>query len=347
MYYSVRGFPDYGKLSRRNLDDLRAGERVAVGEAKRDPLDFALWKSAKPGEPSWPAVFGAGRPGWHIECSAMSCRELGAPFDIHGGGYDLQFPHHENEIAQSEGALGGAFVNLWMHSAFLNIDREKMSKSLGNFHTTRAVLDKLDAIQGGEQLRFFLLRGHYRNEASFTFECRWTTPDRPLRGFYTTLREVPAEHAGAIDWDEPHAQRFRAAMDDDFDTPIAFSVLHELRGEVNRTRSGKLAGLLRALGRHHPGVAAGRSRDLHEGRRCRRSGRGCPGARASPERRAPRHRGPAPRARRRAQAPRFRRVRPHPPQARRGRHRPRGQTRRRQRVAAEVNRTPASRRGDG
>ncbi len=247
VYYSVRGFPDYGKLSRRNLDELRAGERVAVGEAKRDPLDFALWKSAKPGEPSWPAVFGAGRPGWHIECSAMSCRELGAPFDIHGGGWDLQFPHHENEIAQSEGALGGAFVNLWMHSAFLNIDREKMSKSLGNFHTTRAVLDKLDAVQGGEQLRFFLLRTHYRNEAGFTFESLEDAV-HTLRGFYTTLREVPADEAGAIDWDEPHAQRFRAAMDDDFDTPIAFAALHELRGEVNRTRSGKLAGLLRALG---------------------------------------------------------------------------------------------------
>jgi cysteinyl-tRNA synthetase len=247
VYYSVRGFPDYGKLSRRNLDDLRAGERVAVGEAKRDPLDFALWKSAKPGEPQWPSVFGAGRPGWHIECSAMSCRELGAPFDIHGGGWDLQFPHHENEIAQSEGALGRPFVNLWMHSAFLNIDHEKMSKSLGNFHATRAVLDQLDSVQGGEQLRFFLLRGHYRNEVNFTRESL-DDAGLTLRGFYTTLREVPAEPVDAIDWEAPHAKRFRAAMDDDFDTPIAFAALHELRGEVNRTRSGKLAGLMRALG---------------------------------------------------------------------------------------------------
>ena len=243
----MRGFPGYGKLSRRNLDELSAGERVAVGEAKRDPLDFALWKAAKPGEPSWPSVFGAGRPGWHIECSAMSCRELGAPFDIHGGGWDLQFPHHENEIAQSEGALGQPFVNLWMHAAFLNIDHEKMSKSLGNFFTTREVLNQLDGVQGGEQLRFFLLRGHYRNEVNFTRESL-EDAGNTLRGFYTTLREVPADTPKSIDWDEPHARRFRAAMDDDFDTPIAFAALHELRGEVNRTRSAKLAGLMRALG---------------------------------------------------------------------------------------------------
>ena len=247
VYYRVRGFPDYGKLSRKNLDELRAGERVAVGEAKHDPLDFVLWKAAKPNEPSWPSVFGDGRPGWHIECSAMSCRELGAPFDIHGGGWDLQFPHHENEIAQSEGALGRPFVNVWMHSAFLNIDHEKMSKSLGNFFTTREVLNQLDPVQGGEQLRFFLLRTHYRNTVSFTHESL-EDAGNTLRGFYTTLREVPADGVREIAWDEPHAKRFRAAMDDDFDTPIAFAVLHELRGEVNRTRSGKLAGLLRALG---------------------------------------------------------------------------------------------------
>src|SRR5689334_19460197 len=147
MNFSVRDFPGYGKLSHRNLDDQRAGERVAVDEGKRDPLDFVLWKSAKPGEISWPSAFGQGRPGWHIECSAMSFKELGIPFDIHGGGYDLQFPHHENEIAQSEGALERPFVTYWMHSAFLNMDREKMSKSLGNFFTLREVLDKLDAVQ--------------------------------------------------------------------------------------------------------------------------------------------------------------------------------------------------------
>ena len=247
VYYSVRGFPEYGRLAHKNVDELRAGERVAVGEAKRDPLDFVLWKAAKPGEPQWPSVFGAGRPGWHIECSAMSCRELGSPFDIHGGGWDLQFPHHENEIAQSEGALQRPFVNYWMHAAFLNIDQQKMSKSLGNFFTTRDVLDKLDRVQGGEQLRFFLLRAHYRSGLSFSWE---TLEDagNALRGFYTTLREVAPRALAAIDWSEPHAARFRAAMDDDFDTPIAFAALHELRGEVNRTRSAELAGLLRALG---------------------------------------------------------------------------------------------------
>jgi cysteinyl-tRNA synthetase len=246
VYFSVRDFPGYGKLSRRNLDDLRAGERVAVEAAKRDPLDFVLWKAAKPGEPSWPSVFGAGRPGWHIECSAMSCRELGATFDIHGGGWDLQFPHHENEIAQSEGANAKPFVNYWMHSAFLNMGDEKMSKSLGNVATAREVLAGLDPVQGGEQLRFFLLRGHYRSELAYTPELL-EDAGNTLRGFYTSLRETPA-HAGAIDWSHPIAQRFRAAMDDDFDTPIAFAVLHELRGELNRTRSPELAGLLKALG---------------------------------------------------------------------------------------------------
>jgi cysteinyl-tRNA synthetase len=247
VYFSVRKFPDYGKLSRRNLDELRAGERVAVEAAKRDPLDFVLWKAAKPGEPRWPSLFGEGRPGWHIECSAMSCRELGVPIDIHGGGWDLQFPHHENEIAQSEGALERKFVSYWMHSAFLNMDHEKMSKSLGNFFTTREVLDKLDAVRGGEQLRFFFIRGHYRNEVNYTWE---TLEDagNTLRGFYATLREVPPEGDGAIDWTNPYAARFRDAMNDDFDTPIAFSVLHDLRGEVNRTRSPALAGLLKALG---------------------------------------------------------------------------------------------------
>jgi cysteinyl-tRNA synthetase len=218
-----------------------------VDAAKRDPLDFALWKSAKPDEPQWPSAYGPGRPGWHIECSAMSCGELGAPFDIHGGGWDLQFPHHENEIAQSEGALGRTFVNYWMHSAYLNIDQEKMSKSLGNFHTTRDVLDKLDREQGGEQLRFLLMRAHYRSTLNFTWESL-EDAGNALRGFYATLREVPPAPVAAIDWSQPFAARFRDAMDDDFDTPIAFAVLHELRGEVNRTRSPGLAGLLRALG---------------------------------------------------------------------------------------------------
>jgi cysteinyl-tRNA synthetase len=246
MCFSVRDFPGYGKLSRRNLDELRSGERVAVDTTKRDPLDFALWKSAKPGELSWPSPFGAGRPGWHIECSAMSHRELGIPFDIHGGGWDLQFPHHENEIAQSEGALDRPFVMYWMHSAFLNMDHEKMSKSLGNFFMAREVLDKLDPVQGGEQLRYFLLRGHYRSEVNYTHD---TLEDagNSLRGFYATLREVPAVET-TLDWSNPWAARLRAAMNDDFDTPIAFAVLHELRGEVNRTKSPELAGVLKALG---------------------------------------------------------------------------------------------------
>ena len=246
VYYSVRSFPEYGKLSRRNLDELRAGVRVAIGEAKRDPLDFVLWKAAKPGEPKWASVFGEGRPGWHIECSAMSCNELGFPFDIHGGGWDLQFPHHENEIAQSEGATGTKFVNYWMHAAFLNVDHEKMSKSEGNFFMLREVLDSLDAVQGGEQVRFFLLRGHYRSEVNYSFD---TLEDagNTLRGFYTALREVPPADV-KIDWANPYAARFRDAMNDDFDTPVAFAVLHDLRGEVNRTKSPQLAGLLKALG---------------------------------------------------------------------------------------------------
>ncbi|MGZ5112768.1 MAG: cysteine--tRNA ligase [Usitatibacter sp.] len=246
VFFSVRDFPGYGKLSGRNLDELRAGERVAVDGAKRDPLDFVLWKAAKPGEPSWPSVFGEGRPGWHIECSAMSCRELGIPFDLHGGGWDLQFPHHENEIAQSEGALDRPFVNYWMHNAFLNIDAEKMSKSLGNFFTTRDVLDKLDPVQGGEQLRFFFVRAHYRSEINYTWETL-ADAGNTLRGFYTALREI-APVAAPVDWDNPYARRFRDAMNDDFDTPVAFAVLHDLRGEVNRTRSGEAAGLLKALG---------------------------------------------------------------------------------------------------
>jgi cysteinyl-tRNA synthetase len=249
MCFSVRDFPGYGKLSRRNLDDLRAGERVAVTEAKRDPLDFVLWKHAKAGELSWPSPFGEGRPGWHLECSAMSCRELGETFDLHGGGQDLQFPHHENEIAQSEGATGKPFVRYWMHSAFLNVDAEKMSKSLGNFFTTRDVLDKLDPVQGGEQLRYFLVRAHYRSEINYTWEAL-EDAGNTVRAFYTTLREVTPAQVGvqSIDWSNPYAARFRDALNDDFDTPIAGAVLHDLRGEVNRTRDPKLSGLLKALG---------------------------------------------------------------------------------------------------
>jgi cysteinyl-tRNA synthetase len=246
VYYSVRDFPGYGKLSRRNLDDLRAGERVAVEAAKKDPLDFALWKAAKPGEPSWPSAYGPGRPGWHIECSAMAAAEVGTPVDLHGGAVDLQFPHHENEIAQSEGAGHVPFTTCWMHGAFLNMDSEKMSKSLGNFHTLRDVLAKQDAVQGGESTRYFLLRGHYRSEINFNWEAL-ADAGQALRGLYTALREVPPADVG-IDWSNGYAARFRDAMNDDFDTPVAFAVLHDLRGEVNRTRSPEMAGLLKALG---------------------------------------------------------------------------------------------------
>jgi cysteinyl-tRNA synthetase len=246
VYYSVREFPGYGKLSRRNLDDLRAGERVAVEQAKHDPLDFALWKAAKPGEPSWPSAYGPGRPGWHIECSAMSAVELGTPVDLHGGAVDLQFPHHENEIAQSEGAGHVPFTTCWMHGAFLNMDSEKMSKSLGNFHTLRDVLAQQDAVQGGEATRYFLLRGHYRSEINFSWEAIADAANT-LRGFYTALREVPPIEA-PIDWSNPYAKRWRDALNDDFDMPIALAVLHELRGEVNRTKSRSLAGLMKSLG---------------------------------------------------------------------------------------------------
>jgi cysteinyl-tRNA synthetase len=247
VYFAVREFARYGLLSGKALDDLRAGERVAVDGHKRDPLDFVLWKAAKPHEPHWRSAYGEGRPGWHIECSAMSKAELGETFDIHGGGWDLQFPHHENEIAQSEGANGKPFARYWMHAAFLNIDKEKMSKSLGNFFTTRDVLANLDPVQGGEALRYFLLRGHYRSELNYSWDGLLDARTA-LLGLYTALRDVaPAPAPAPIDWDEPHAARFRAAMDDDFNTPLAFAVLHDLRAEVNRTRSAELAGLLRSL----------------------------------------------------------------------------------------------------
>jgi cysteinyl-tRNA synthetase len=246
VYYAVREFPGYGKLSGKAIDDLRAGERVAVDNHKRDPLDFVLWKAAKPHEPHWHSHYGEGRPGWHIECSAMSRAELGETIDIHGGGWDLQFPHHENEIAQSEGASGKRFVNYWMHAAFLNMDNEKMSKSLGNVFTTREILAKLDAVQGGEVVRFFLLRGHYRSEINYTWDTLQDARNS-LLALYTALRDVPPDDV-TIDWANPFAARFRDAMNDDFNTPNAFAVLHELRGEVNRTRSNALAGLMRALG---------------------------------------------------------------------------------------------------
>ena len=243
--YAVRKFPGYGKLSGKSLDDLRAGERIEVNSTKRDPLDFVLWKAAKTSEPvetKWASRWGAGRPGWHIECSAMSGSILGKTLDIHGGGPDLRFPHHENEIAQSEGAHQCTFANVWMHAGSLNVNAEKMSKSLGNFFTIRDALKKFDA----EVIRFFIVRSHYRSQINYTEELL-ADAKNALTRLYTALRDVPAE-AVDIDWAAPYADRFQAAMDDDFNTPEAVAVLFELASEVLRTRSGAQAGLLRALG---------------------------------------------------------------------------------------------------
>ncbi len=241
VFYSVRDFSDYGKLSGKTLDDLRAGERVEVDSFKRDPLDFVLWKSAKPGEPAWESPWGSGRPGWHIECSVMSEHHLGDHFDIHGGGADLQFPHHENEIAQSEGAHDCKFVNYWMHNGFVRVDDEKMSKSLGNFFTIREVLKKYDA----EILRFFILRAHYRSPLNYS-DQHLDDAKQALTRLYTALRGA-TETAPSVDWSHPQAARFKAAMDDDFNTAEAFAVLFELANEANKG-SAESAALLKALG---------------------------------------------------------------------------------------------------
>ncbi|KAF1049064.1 MAG: Cysteine--tRNA ligase [Herbaspirillum frisingense] len=242
--YSVRDFPGYGKLSGKSLDDLRAGERVDVNTGKRDPLDFVLWKAAKESEPDeakWDSQWGRGRPGWHIECSAMSSDLLGDHFDIHGGGQDLQFPHHENEIAQSEGAHQHTFVNYWMHNGFVRIDNEKMSKSLGNFFTIREVLQQYDS----EVLRFFILRAHYRSPLNYS-DAHLDDARQALTRLYTALKDVPAE-AGGLDAGEAHALRLAEALNDDFNTPVAISVLFELANEVNRSRSPQHARQLKAL----------------------------------------------------------------------------------------------------
>ncbi len=271
--FAVRKFPGYGKLSGKSLEDLRAGERVEVADNKNDPLDFVLWKHAKEqeaGEVKWDSRWGKGRPGWHIECSAMGSKLLGNHFDIHGGGADLQFPHHENEIAQSEGAMlheqggGGAFVNYWIHNGFVNVDKEKMSKSLGNFFTIRDVLKKYDA----EVLRFFILRAHYRSPLNYS-DAHLDDAKGALTRLYTALKSVPSSPAllpagegsqppsplgGGVrgggtpmDWNTPHAARFKAAMDDDFNTPEAVAVLFELANEVNRSQSVEAAAQLRSL----------------------------------------------------------------------------------------------------
>ena len=244
--YAVRGFEGYGKLSGKSLDDLRAGERVDVNTGKRDPLDFVLWKAAKESEPAeakWDSQWGQGRPGWHIECSAMSCATLGEHFDIHGGGADLQFPHHENEIAQSEGAFGAPMVNYWIHNGFVRVDNEKMSKSLGNFFTIRDVLKKYDA----EVVRFFILRAHYRSPLNYS-DAHIDDAKGALTRLYTALSDIDlGAEPVAVDWDEAHAVRFREAMDDDFNTALAVAALFDLASEVNRTKSVASARQLKAL----------------------------------------------------------------------------------------------------
>jgi len=251
VYYAVRKFPGYGKLSGKSLEDLRAGERVDVDPNKQDPLDFVLWKAAKPGEPQWDSPWGSGRPGWHIECSVMSEHHLGTHFDIHGGGQDLQFPHHENEIAQSEGAHGHTFVNYWMHNGFVRVDDEKMSKSLGNFFTVREVLARFDP----EVVRFFILRAHYRSPLNYS-DQHLDDAKSALTRLYTALKGLDGVAAGPVDWSHPAAARFKAAMDDDFGTPEAIAVLFELANEANRTKAAadarrlkSLAGVLGLLGR--------------------------------------------------------------------------------------------------
>lgn len=250
VYYDVSEFDGYGKLSGRNIDELRAGERVAVNTAKNDPLDFVLWKAVKPGEPAWDSPWGRGRPGWHIECSAMSAHCLGEHFDIHGGGQDLQFPHHENEIAQSEGAHGCQSVNYWMHNGFVRIDDEKMSKSLGNFFTVREVLARYSP----EVVRYFILTSHYRSPLNYSDESLEQAKSALTR-YYTALRDI--EPQADIDWhdDKEFGGRFSEAMDDDFNTALALSMMADVRQKLNKVNENKdviqaqyLAGLLVSFG---------------------------------------------------------------------------------------------------
>ncbi|MCH7373097.1 cysteine--tRNA ligase [Aeromonas sp. MR16] len=246
VMFIVESFADYGKLSGQDLEQLQAGARVDVVDAKRNPLDFVLWKMSKPGEPTWDSPWGPGRPGWHIECSAMNSKHLGNHFDIHGGGSDLQFPHHENEIAQSCCAHGGDYVNTWMHSGMVMVDKEKMSKSLGNFFTIRDVLAHYDA----ESVRYFLMSGHYRSQLNYS-EDNLKQARAALERMYTALRDLPAAPAAG---GEEQVARFKEAMDDDFNTPEAYSALFDLVREINRQKAEDLtvaAGLgarLRELG---------------------------------------------------------------------------------------------------
>ena len=246
VYFAVAKFADYGQLSGKKIAELRAGERVEVDAGKRDPLDFVLWKSAKPGEPSWPSKYGAGRPGWHIECSAMSRSLFGNHFDIHGGGQDLQFPHHENEIAQSEACNGEKFVNYWMHNGFVRVNEEKMSKSLGNFFILRDVLESYRA----EEIRYFIVSSHYRSQLNYSEE-QLDNARAALQRLYAALQDTRAVELSA---DSDYQQRFEQALDDDFNTANAVAVLFDLVRDINRAktegdeRQQQLASLLRHLG---------------------------------------------------------------------------------------------------
>ena len=246
VYFTVSKFADYGKLSGKKIDELRAGERVEVDTGKADPLDFVLWKAAKPGEPSWPSKYGDGRPGWHIECSAMSNSLLGNHFDIHGGGKDLQFPHHENEIAQSESCNGEKFVNYWMHNGFVNVNEEKMSKSLGNFFVLREVLENYRA----EEIRYFIIASHYRSELNYSQE-QLDHARAALQRLYAALQDTRSVD---MPEDTEYQHRFEQALNDDFNTASAVSVLFDLARDINRAKAeGReeqhaLASLLRYLG---------------------------------------------------------------------------------------------------
>jgi len=249
VYYNVHQFSSYGCLAHRDLEDLHAGSRVSVNEAKENPFDFVLWKMAKPGEPSWSSPWGEGRPGWHIECSAMSLKTLGETFDIHGGGADLKFPHHENERAQSEAATGKTFVNIWMHAGFVQQDKEKMSKSLGNFLTIRDFLKKYNP----EVLRYFTIASHYRNPVEYSLE-HIDSAAKALERLYIALRGLPVLHSTTLPTESEYEERFNTAMEDDFNTPEAIAVLMELARELNRMRDNQqefalpLAALLKKLG---------------------------------------------------------------------------------------------------
>jgi len=242
VYYSVEKFKGYGKLSGKSLKELKAGNRVEIDHAKENSFDFVLWKSAKTNEPSWDSPWGKGRPGWHIECSVMSNQILGQHFDIHGGGQDLQFPHHENEIAQSEAANDCQMANYWIHNGFVKVDDEKMSKSLGNFFTIRSILEHYDA----EVVRFFILKAHYRSPLNYS-DKHLEDAKIGLTKLYLTIRDFKVESASTIDWNQPYANKFKQALDDDFNSSEAIAILFELANEINKTNSSELLILLKSL----------------------------------------------------------------------------------------------------